>query len=77
MQPSESMHPRVEPEPAVAGFTMQATDLPFNVAIEAPFWELFQPPYAIGSEAWQAAQVCRLSPDVRSCALSGASAVAC
>mmetsp|Transcript_14760 Transcript_14760/g.44574 ORF Transcript_14760/g.44574 Transcript_14760/m.44574 type:complete len:866 (+) Transcript_14760:431-3028(+) len=34
----------------------EATDLPFNVAIEAPFWELFQPPFAIGSEAWQAAQ---------------------
>lgn len=52
---------------------MQATDLPFNVAIEAPFWELFQPPFAIGSEAWQAAQVHQLPI----CPLSCASAVAC
>ncbi len=36
---------------------MQATCLPFETVTEAPFWDLIEAPYAIGSEAWQAAQV--------------------
>jgi len=34
----------------------QETGVPYDAAIERPFWDIFAPPFDMGSEPWQAAR---------------------